>query len=1819
MKKTRLGVLIVLGTGLVMGAGFVAGSYPPRAPELALRRAVSEDPSGQTVTLLPDGRTLLLGGDDDSQHATRAAALRDPATGQRQPLSHHLRYPRSWHSATVLPDGTVLIFGGVGHRGLLERHAERFDPVTQRFTPFHLDLATRAGHTATLLTDGRVLVVGGIASDGQPLPAGQLWDGLGHSGVQARGLLNVPRYGHTATLLGAGGVLAWGGIDAAGAAVDSGEVFDPETAQFRTADAPPPSTGTEAQVAATMPADGAQDVAPHERLAVRFSAPVTVTTVNTVTVTLTGPDGLVPARVVAAEAGRLAFVTPDHALNQGANYELILAGIADATSVLAPIRVRFSTRAQRPGRSAVGASGSIGDTGNGDTRKLEGALPRPDIQQAAAQGRGTGSRHHRRHWEDLPSLEAPPGVTALAGQVLRISGQPLPGVLLQIEDHVTKSDRTGRFLLTDLTCSHCVLVIDGRPASREGRTYGIFEFGQDIEPGKTNMVMGTLWMPRIDTAHEVEIPSPTPREVVVRTPRIPGLELHLPPNAVIRDKDGRVVRHISITPFSKKRPIMPPPDGFEFPVFFTIQPGGAHIETRDGTGAWLVYPNPTHLRSEKPVSFLSYDPRVKDWFVYGLGRVSKDGSRIVADPGTTFTEFHCTPYSPNPEPPPDMCSEDLGDPNVPCQPTEGDGTARTTPLDGDPVDVSTGVFVHKRADLAIADVIPIGITREYVSQDRDTHKFGAGMTYGYAMHLFSPHEFTEMDLIKPDGSVVKYSRISSGDGFRDAVFEHTGTPTRRFFKSRITWNGRGWDLTLHSGDVYVFGQNYALQAIRNRLGAQVTITRESGVAGRITRVTSPSGRFIDISYNGQNYISQITDNSGRTVSYAYNGNYLNTVTDPDGKLTTYSWGQASPSGRLRLAKITNTRGIQYLKNTYNLTTGRILQQDVANGGTYKFNYTTSNGKVTVAVVTDPRMIDRQLTYDDAGYVLTDTRAKGLSEEQSVSFTRPVPTNCPPTPSSSPCPPTHQVATVTDALSRVTRFVYDANGNVTSLTRCPAGMPRASCVSGTAGTLTTAYTYDPYNQVHTITDPLQHTTTFYHDGLGRVYLKVDALGHQTSYQYNSTFGLVSAVIDPLNHASQYTYNEGDIATMQDPLGNTTSYTYDAVGRRKTTTDPRGYTTQYGYDIQGRLTSTTDPFGYATTFTYYDQNGNLCAANDQPCASTDQRGKMTSFTYGNLDRITKRIEPIGQPPRYEQFTHDLDGNVTAFRDGAGITTALFYDNLNRLKFVGYNQNTTVDPPTYDSTLTYTYDAGNRLRQVDDTAFGTILLTYDDFDRLMSEASCPTGMGPPCANRTIQYMHDDSGRRTTMTVPGQSDVTYMYDDADRLKQITQGSDVVTIAYDDPTNRRKTVTLPNGVSMIYGYDDASYLRSITYQHGATVIGDISYMYDAAGRRQVVDGSWSRVSLPSPMTLAVYDDANELTSWDGASIDHDGRGELKGYGPDTYTWNNRGQLTKVGNASGTVSFAYDGLGRRWKKTDHGATTQYLYAGLNPVQEQDGAGGIIADLLTGIGADEFFKRTEGGQPRYFVTDGLGSTVALTDGAANIVTQYTYEPFGRVTVASGSSTNPYQYAGRENDGTGLYYYRARYYHPGLSQFISPDPLAQLPRLPVVADLYAYANNAPTIFIDPLGLDPSMRSVAELQRLDPPVLSEDPIRDGLIFLSTLGVGTEAEVGLEAGEVLAAEVEADAVALGQRAEGSFFEATEYTEKVLEQMTGGPGEFHSFPESVAAFEDAGTISTVTGGDGVTRELLEIPGEYSGREGTFQFMKDPDGSINHRYFLPND
>ncbi len=255
--------------------------------------------------------------------------------------------------------------------------------------------------------------------------------------------------------------------------------------------------------------------------------------------------------------------------------------------------------------------------------------------------------------------------------------------------------------------------------------------------------------------------------------------------------------------------------------------------------------------------------------------------------------------------------------------------------------------------------------------------------------------------------------------------------------------------------------------------------------------------------------------------------------------------------------------------------------------------------------------------------------------------------------------------------------------------------------------------------------------------------------------------------------------------------------------------------------------------------------------------------------------------------------------------------------------------------------------------------------------------------------------------------------------------------------------MTLPNGVITNYGYDNASRVTSISLSTGGSCanppsnLGNLTYTYDANGRRAAVGGTLASVNLPASVNGNTFNADNSMTAFNGQTLGYDANGNLLSDGTDKYTWDARNHLSGVGGAN-SANFAYDAFGRRMSTTINGTVSQFVYGGLNPVQELDGSSAVTANLLTGLGIDEYFAHTDSSGTMAFMRDALGSTVGMVGTGGSIGTGYTYQPFGATTVA-GTNANPYQFTGRENDGTGLYFYRARYYSPSYQRFVSQDPI------------------------------------------------------------------------------------------------------------------------------------------------------------------------------------
>jgi RHS repeat-associated protein len=272
--------------------------------------------------------------------------------------------------------------------------------------------------------------------------------------------------------------------------------------------------------------------------------------------------------------------------------------------------------------------------------------------------------------------------------------------------------------------------------------------------------------------------------------------------------------------------------------------------------------------------------------------------------------------------------------------------------------------------------------------------------------------------------------------------------------------------------------------------------------------------------------------------------------------------------------------------------------------------------------------------------------------------------------------------------------------------------------------------------------------------------------------------------------------------------------------------------------------------------------------------------------------------------------------------------------------------------------------------------------------------------------------------------------------------------------------------VSIGYAYDQANRLTSLTYSGLAGGTQTLTYTYDPAGNRTVMGGSWARTLLPAAIGGASYDAANRQLTLGAKTMYYDFNGSLEtlteGGNTTTFTWDVRNRLTNITGPGLSASFVHDPIGRRTRKTIAGFTTDFQYDRRDIVREV--AGGANVHYLRGLAMDEPLARITDTDTTCYIPGTLDSTWALSDMNGATSTSYTYEPFGQTNATGTSSANPFQFTGRENDGTGYYYYRARFYAPALARFLSEDPLGLAGG---DHNLYRYVFNAPTSLTDPLG--------------------------------------------------------------------------------------------------------------------------------------------------------
>ncbi len=172
---------------------------------------------------------------------------------------------------------------------------------------------------------------------------------------------------------------------------------------------------------------------------------------------------------------------------------------------------------------------------------------------------------------------------------------------------------------------------------------------------------------------------------------------------------------------------------------------------------------------------------------------------------------------------------------------------------------------------------------------------------------------------------------------------------------------------------------------------------------------------------------------------------------------------------------------------------------------------------------------------------------------------------------------------------------------------------------------------------------------------------------------------------------------------------------------------------------------------------------------------------------------------------------------------------------------------------------------------------------------------------------------------------------------------------------------------------------------------------------------------------------------------------------------------------TGTVTYAYNGEGRRVEKSTGQGTIYYLYEYDKVVLEVDGTGDQVARNLYGI---NLLMRDVDEDSYYYVYNGHADVTALIDAdTGNVEATYYYDPFGNILESTGDVNNNITYAGYQYDEeTELYYLNARMYDPKVARFLQEDTYRGDPNDPLSLNLYAYVNNNPLVYYDPMGYSP-----------------------------------------------------------------------------------------------------------------------------------------------------
>ncbi len=580
--------------------------------------------------------------------------------------------------------------------------------------------------------------------------------------------------------------------------------------------------------------------------------------------------------------------------------------------------------------------------------------------------------------------------------------------------------------------------------------------------------------------------------------------------------------------------------------------------------------------------------------------------------------------------------------------------------------------------------------------------------------------------------------------------------------------------------------------------------------------------------------------------------------------------------------------------------------------------------------------------------------------------------------------------------------------------------------------TTEYSYDSHWQVRNVKDPNCNNVSYSYNSMGQI---TDVIGGLLFVEYDYSNDLLASL--STTGSVTYSFTRDDFGRLTKTKANNITLAqtqYDAYGRVTSQKDAGNRTTAYSYDSLDRVSAVTyngDTIGY-----YYGSNGKLAQATD---SAADTR---TKYVYDLAGRVVSERTYTGTALDVSNLQSALDYTYT---DGTNQLSAIKTKSTLGTNTLGVTYGDLMQAQS--AQLVY----GEQWNGVNARAYG-----YDPFGRLQQTVTYTGG-----TNLTGTYTYaSDPGDSTVTTMrvsqlqTSAATYTYTYDNNGNILSESDGTYTTTYAYDANNRLARENNQRAGYTYSYTYVGGNIDSRKTYAYTTVPLDTLVPL--STDTYTYYTGVWKDLLIQYNNKNIVYSGAEPVI-----------------YGSYTLDWYKTGLISEYTNGLDTHSYTYDVSGRRLEKEDNGVTTEFIYAGDLLLGQKTGSNSLVFKFDSN---GDYFGFTYNGTPYYYVKNLQGDVVAIANNAGTIVARYYYDAWGKLlsyTDTSGvniATINPIRYRSYYYDTeTGFYFLQSRYYDPEIGRFISPDDPDFLGADGTLNGyhLFAYCDNNPVIFCDPLG--------------------------------------------------------------------------------------------------------------------------------------------------------